>query len=49
MLLLHPAKQAMIFEILIRKREADENKNFQKNFKKFLPVKKKMLLLHPLW
>jgi hypothetical protein len=39
-LLLHPAKLAKLFDRLIRKGEADENKNFQKNFKNFLPVKK---------
>jgi hypothetical protein len=46
---LHPAKLAKFIEILIRKREESERLIFQKNFKIFLPVKKKLLLLHPLW
>ena len=48
MLHLHAAKQAEFFEKLIRKRELAEIKFISKNFKIFLPVKKKVLLLHPL-
>jgi len=47
-LLLHPAKRVMLFENLTKNIKKIENKIFQKNFKKFLPDKKKLLLLHPL-
>ena len=48
MLHLHPAKQVAFLERLIRKRELAEIKIISKNFKIFLPVKKKVVLLHPL-
>jgi hypothetical protein len=48
MLHLHPAKRAKFLDRLMRKQELNGNKNFQKNFKIFLPVKKKVVLLHPL-
>jgi hypothetical protein len=44
---LHPAKRATIIEILLRKGEENENKNFQKNFKKFLPVRKRSCSFAP--
>jgi hypothetical protein len=47
MLHLHPAKQAEFLDKLIRKREEKENKNFQKNFKNFLPVKKRSCTFAP--
>ena len=47
MLHLHPAKQAKFLDKLIRKREEKENKNFLKNFKNFLPVKKRSCTFAP--
>ena len=37
----------MFIEILLRKRGENENKNFQKNFKKFLPVRKRSCSFAP--
>ena len=46
---MHPAKSATFLDKLMRKREENEKLIFsKKNFKNFLPVKKKLLLLHPL-
>jgi hypothetical protein len=44
---LHPAKHAMIFEILLRKREEIEIKFSRKNFKKFLPVRNRSCSFAP--
>ena len=46
---MHPAKYVKFLERLIRKWDLNGNKNFQKKFQIFLPVKKELLLLHPLW
>jgi hypothetical protein len=44
---LHPAKQAKFLDKLIRKEEVNGDKNFQKNFKNFLPVKKRSCTFAP--
>ena len=44
---MHPAKHGKFLERLIRKWDLNGNKNFQKKFQIFLPVKKELLLLHP--
>ena len=47
MLVLHPAKRATIFEILLRKTEEIEIKFSKKNFKIFLPVKNRSCSFAP--